>query len=261
MFILLFLISWLTFSTLMSLWIGEYFIILWVILGFFVGWIMILLGLVFHTYVFGKLPLNSKYKYFGWQSAARAIGLLVFNLRIEVVGKENVPMDGKLVAYSNHKSYLDPLIAIQAIDRPMGFTPKSTLLKIPFFKDVILRMSCMPIYREDNRKTAKALVQTIKNIEDGFAMIVFPEGGRKNRDTDSVLATKAGSFQLAVKPKATILPMTIIGNSQIQHRAPFRVTKIKVVIHQPIPYEDYKDLTTQQIGDLVSEKINEGLIE
>ncbi|MBG0762078.1 1-acyl-sn-glycerol-3-phosphate acyltransferase [Acholeplasma laidlawii] len=259
MFTILFLIGWATFSTLMSIYVlGGYYIILWILLGYLVGFIPIIIGALIHIYAWQKLPLMNRYKYYGWQSLARFLSVFVFNISIKVIGAENVPKDGKMVVYTNHKSYLDPVIAIQAINRPMAFTPKSTLYKIPILKDGMKQMHCMPIYRDDTRKTAKALVETIKNIETGFSMVVFPEGGRKNRDQDSVVATRAGAFQIAVKPKATILPMTIIGNSEIQHRAPFRKTKIKVIIHKPITHEDYQGLSTAEIGDMVMHVINSG---
>jgi len=259
MMTLILLLTWAAFASLMSIFVLDgYFIILWVFLGYFAGLLGFVFALIIHIYLWQKLPLLSRFKYYGWQSTARALSLFVFRLSIKITGKENVPKDGKLVVYANHKSYLDPVIAIQAIDRPMAFTPKSSLYKIPILKDGMKQMNCMPIYRGDNRKTAKALVQTIKNIENGFSMIVFPEGGRKNRDQDNVLETRAGAFQIAVKAQATILPMTIIGNSEIQHRAPLRKTKIKVIIHKPIPYEQYKHLSTAEIGNMVMDEINSG---
>ena len=254
---IIFLLGWAAFSSLMSIYVlGDYFIILWIFLGYFVAFIPIALALIFHIYAWQKLPLMNRFKYYGWQSLARFISVFIVNISIKVTGKENVPKDGRMVVYTNHKSYLDPVIAIQVINRPMAFTPKSSLYNIPIFKDGMKQMNCMPIYRDDTRKTAKALVQTIKNIEAGFSMVVFPEGGRKNRDQDKVVQTLPGAFQIAVKPKASILPMTIIGNSEIQHRAPFRRTKIKVVIHKPITYEMYKDLTTTEIGQMVMDVIN-----
>ena len=48
----------------------------------------------------------------------------------------------------------------------MAFTPKSTLYKIPILSEGMKQMHCMPIYRDDTRKTAKALVETIKKYRD-----------------------------------------------------------------------------------------------
>ncbi len=260
MFTLFFLISWIGFATGMSFVLGGWWIILWIVLGYLVGYLSICVGLFLHTYLWIWLPPNNWFKSYGWRSSAFAITRFMFNLRIKTIGREKVPMKDKLVVYCNHKSNLDPVIVLQEIRRPAAFTPKSSLLEIPFFKDLLIGMGSMPVYRGDDRKTAKALIETIKNIENGFTMIVFPEGGKKNRDTDAVVATRAGAFKIAVKPKATILPVTINGNSQIQHRSPWLPTKITIVIHDPIPFEDYKHLTTAEIGDKVAGIINSGII-
>lgn len=259
MFILIFLLGWIGFSIGLSLVLGGWWIILWVLLGWFVGYLAIVIGLIAHVYLTWHLPLSSHYKNYGWRSAAHTIGLLLFNLRIKVEGREKIPQSGPLVMYANHKSYLDPIIMIQVVKRPSAFTPKSSLFKIPIFKHLMIAMGCMPIYRGDDRKTAKALVKTIKDVENGFVMSVFPEGGRKDRNMDEMVQARAGAYKIAVKPKATILPVTINGNSQIRKRSPWRSTKLTIVIHDPIPYDTYKNLTTSEIADLVLHKINLGV--
>lgn len=260
MFTLIFIISLLSFSIGMSFILGGWFIPLWIVTGWFVGYFVVILFIIFFTYVTLPLPITSKFKNYIWRSASWIVNRLVFNLWLSVEGLERIPMDGKLVIYSNHKSYLDPVILMQIIKRPFAFTPKSSLFKIPILKDIMKSMGCMPIYRGDDRKTAKGMVKTIKDIENGLAVAIFPEGGRKDRDTDQMIQARAGAYKLAVKPKATILPVTINGNSVIRKRAPFRPTKIKIIVHDPITYETYKDLTTTDIADLVLHRINSGVI-
>ncbi|MFA5692645.1 MAG: lysophospholipid acyltransferase family protein [Acholeplasmataceae bacterium] len=262
MFTILFLLSWALFSSLMSIYVlGSWYIILWVILGYFVGVIGIVLGIIFHTLTTFPLSINSKYKNYGFRSAAYALSRFVFNLKIIVTGLENVPREGPLVIYTNHKSYLDPLLVIENIKRPTAFTPKSSLYKIPILRMVLKTLGCMPVYRDDNRKTAKALIESIKNVKNGFSMIVFPEGGRKNRDTDEVSKSLPGAYKLASKANANILPISINGSANIQHNAPFRKTTIKLVIHDLIKYEDYKEMHTSEIAEIVTNKINEGIIK
>lgn len=260
MFIIIFLLGWIGFSVGLSFVLSGWWILLWVFLGWFVGYLSIVIGLIAHTYLTWHLPLSSRYKNYGWRSAAYAIGVVIFNLRMKVVGREKIPQTEPLVVYANHKSYLDPIIVIQVLNRPSAFTPKSSLFKIPIFKHMMMAMGCMPVYRGDDRKTAKALVKTIKDVENGFAMAVFPEGGRKDRNMDEMVQARAGAYKIAVKPKATILPITINGNSQIRRRAPWRSTKLTIVIGDPIPYEQYKNHTTSEIAELVLHKINAGVI-
>ncbi|VEU82372.1 lysophospholipid acyltransferase family protein [Acholeplasma hippikon] len=261
MFIALFFITILAFAVPMSLFVlGGWYIALWIAIGIFLGYFMLAFGLIASTYILERVSIHNRFKNYVFRSAAFAIGRFYFNLRIKVINKEKIPLTGGMVVYANHKSALDPVILLQIIKRPTGYTPKDSLFKIPFLRRFMLGIGSMPIYRGDDRKTLKGLLKAIENVKEGFAMCVFPEGGRKNRETDEVKETKAGSFKMALKSQATILPMTINGSSKIAKQAPFRRTKITVVVSDPIPYEVYKDMTTQEIGEMVQLKLNEGKI-
>lgn len=260
MFKLLFLLAFLGFTVPMSINFSGWFIILWVILGLLISYISIIVLFLISIFIFEKVSIHNRFKNYVVRSFVSAANILAFNLRIKVVNPENIPKTGGVVAYANHKSYLDALVLLQSIKRPNAYTPKDSLFKIPFLRRLMLSIGSMPVYRGDDRKTAKALINAIKNVSNGFFMTVFPEGGRKNRDTDEVLQTKAGAFKLALKSKATILPMTINNSALIKHHAPFRKTIVTLVVGKPIPYEEYSHLTTSEIADLVQEKMNEGLI-
>lgn len=261
MFILIFFIIMISFIVLMSLWMSGWWILLWIAIGIIAAYLVTAILIVLLIYITYPLSISSKFKNAFYRSAANAALSLTCNVHVKVINKEKIPKDGPLVIYANHKSYADPLILIQAISRPSGFTPKSTLFRLPVIRRILESLGCMPVYRDDTRKTAIALVEAIKRVEDGHVMFVFPEGGRKNREQDKVIQTRAGAFKLAYKSKATILPMTINGNSLIAKRAPFLPTRVKVVVHDPIDYETYKDLNTSEIADIVQQKINLGIIK
>lgn len=261
MFIILFFLTIIGFALPMSFVLGGWFIPLWIFIGILLGYFMIAFGLVIATYIFYPVDIQNRTKNYVFRSAAHAIGLFYFNARIKVINPEKIPQTGGMVVYANHKSMVDPVALLQIIKRPTGYTPKSSLFKIPFLRKFMLGLGSMPIYRGDDRKTLKGMIEAIKNVENGFTMCVFPEGGRKDVESDEVKQTKAGAFKMAVKSKAIILPMTINGSSKIRVNAPFKKTIITVVVSDPIPYEAYKDMTTAEIADLVQEKINQGQIQ
>ena len=68
---------------------------------------------------------------------------------------------------------------------------------------------------------------------------------------------RAGAYKLAIKSQGTILPVSIIGSSEISRKKLHQRKNIKVIIHKPIPYEEYKDLNSTKIGLQVEELINE----
>ncbi len=62
-----------------------------------------------------------------------------------------------------------------------------------------------------------------------------------------------------MKAGANLLPVSIIGTTQIKKRAPFRATHIKMIIHPLISYESVKDKTTAEIAEQMFLIINNKL--
>ncbi|MGE4572646.1 MAG: lysophospholipid acyltransferase family protein [Candidatus Izemoplasmatales bacterium] len=89
-----------------------------------------------------------------------------------------------------------------------------------------------------------------------MALIMFPEGSVKYREDELVTKMKAGSFKLALKSQAYILPVRIDGLDRVRDNFPFKRTKRKVSILKAIPFEDYKEMTTIEISKMVMDKIN-----
>ena len=158
---------------------------------------------------------------------------------------------------ANHKSKFDPGFVTQAIHRPHGYAVKSDLKEYPITKQIVESMRSFYIFREDNRKTLKSLLYGIKMAEQGFAYVIFPEGGTMYRDQDKITEVRPGSFKIAERAQTDILPVSIIGsNFRKRKRCIFKPTLVTVVIHEVIPYEENKDLTTNEISDKVIEVIN-----
>ena len=235
-----------------------YFILIWAITGIIVFYLSTGLFFVFFSILI--MPLlkdDSKFKYFLLRSFARWLMVFLFWGRVKVIGRENVPADGKLIIYANHKSKFDPGFVTQAIHRPHGYAVKSDLKEYPITKQIVESMRSFYIFREDNRKTLKSLLYGIKMAEQGFAYVIFPEGGTMYRDQDKITEVRPGSFKIAERAQTDILPVSIIGsNFRKRKRCIFKPTLVTVVIHEVIPYEEIKDLTTNEISDKVIEVIN-----
>lgn len=256
----IFLLTWGAFIYFMTMWTKLWFLVpLWIILGYAVGFLMVVFTLFIHLPYNKKTDVKNKYKYYVTRSVAFFVNHLVLNLRIKVEGIENVPEDGLLTLYANHKSYADPFIILETIKRPTTFTPKMSVYKIPLVHSWLKSMGAFAIDRSSDRNTAKAMVEAIKVVKEGMGMLIFPEGGIKDRNDIKMVAMRAGAYRVATKAGANLLPISLHGTTKIKHRAPFRSTKISVIIHPVIPYEDIKDLTTTEVADLMFEKINDTL--
>lgn len=257
----LFIISSLAFTYLLHVITDTnyYFIPLWLLIGILLGFIITLLFVIIQLPIFEKTKLFNKYKIYTYRSVAYFLNRYVFRLRLEIVGRENIPNSGRLTVYANHKSYADPVIVMEAITRATSFTPKSGVYEFPFMHQMLASLGSFPIDRSSDRNTARAMVEAIKVVKKGMAMVIFPEGGIKDRNDKKMVAMRAGAYRLGVKAEADLLPVSIDGSIMIKHNLPFKRTKIKVTIHDLIKYEDIKGLKTSDLADKVFRVINEEL--
>ncbi len=257
----LFILFWFGFTLLMSLYVNMaiWMIALWFILGFIVSFFAVVIFLVLNFPILKWTKVTHPYKYYLSRSTSHWLIVFFMRLKIKVTGKEHVPKDGILTVYANHKSYADPFIIFEVMERPTTFTPKMGVYKLPLISQWLKYLGAFPIDRSSDRNTAKAMVEAIKVVKQGMAMTIFPEGGIKDRDDEKMVAMRAGAYRLAVKAHADLLPISIKGTSEIKRRAPFRSTTIQVTIHPVIPFETIKDMKTADIAEMMFEIINRNI--
>ena len=241
--------------------LSYYFLPLWLLVGIILGFLFALLFLVIQLPFLNKTKLLNKYKIYIYRSVAYFLNRYILRLRLEITGQENIPKSGRLTVYANHKSYADPIIIMEAITRPTTFTPKMDVYKLPFMHQMLTSLGSFPIDRTSDRNTARAMVSAIKVVKQGMAMVIFPEGGIKDRSDTKMVAMRAGAYRVGFKAEADLLPVSIDGTKKIKHNLPFKRTKIKIIIHELIKYEDIKGLKTADLADKVFNIINNELIK
>ena len=181
--------------------------------------------------------------------------LLAIFYRIEVIGQENIPDEGKYIIIANHKHYFDPLFMIGAVkNRRIIPVAKQELFRIPILRSLLNKV--IPINRANpSLSTVKEILRQIKN---GRVLGIFPEGTRC-LDLNTFLPAKPGVALFSIKSKADIIPMSIITNYR-----PF--SKVKVVIGQPIDMSNYYNTKvdkteypkiSQEVFDKVIENFND----
>ncbi|MCQ2550935.1 MAG: 1-acyl-sn-glycerol-3-phosphate acyltransferase [Clostridia bacterium] len=179
---------------------------------------------------------------------------------INVIGKENLPDEGPVVFISNHQSYIDIPCLLNANDKfQTGFIAKSMLKKVPVIGPWITRIGSLFIERGD----AKSSLQTIKDgaelLKQGNSLVIFPEGTRAK---DGVMKDfKAGSFKLAFKSGAPIIPVTI-HDAYKRYEETGIVTPgtVDIVFHKAIPVKGLDRPSQNQVCKEV-EKIIRGKLE
>ncbi len=181
---------------------------------------------------------------------------LVFNVRVEVDGLEKLDEVEHGVIYANHQSNIDIVAMLKAIKRPHGYVAKKELDHIFLLSDSMRLIQCQFMDRNDVRQSVKVISNAAKTVKEGHLMVIFPEGTRM---VDEKMGSfKAGSFKLAQKAKADIIPVTIFNSYEVAKRWP-RKTVVKMKIHDAIPYEAYSELSTNDICEQVETIIKKAL--
>lgn len=102
----------------------------------------------------------------------------VAGIKIEIIGLENLPQDGCIVA-SKHQSTWE-FGAVNAMVRDGAFILKQELMKLPFFGWYVSKLNHIPIRRGDKGNAMRRMIIDAKEkLEDGRQIVIFPEGTRR----------------------------------------------------------------------------------
>ena len=140
-----------------------------------------------------------------------------------------------LLVISNHQSYFDIPLLMSALPSPKGFISKKEIGSWPVVRIWMGKLKCVFMDRDNMRKSAEAIVDGINLLKDGHSMVIFPEGTRSKGGPSHEF--KAGSFKLATKSLATVLPVTINGTyklREINEKRRIKPGSINLIIHKPI---------------------------
>jgi len=178
---------------------------------------------------------------------------------VSVKGLENIPKDRAVLFVGNHQSNFDIPILLGHIDTPKGFIAKVELAKFPFISTWMPMMNCVFMDRNDMRQSAKAIMQGIKNLKNGYSMVVFPEGTRT--DDGVLLEFKPGALKLATKSGAPIVPITINGSKEIMKKGQkvIRPAHVEIIIDKPIEITDEMKQDTIALSEHVKSIIANNL--
>ena len=212
----------------------------------------------FYQLVAKRRPINSMLKHF-LANQMMAVPLYATNTRIKVVGKENLPEDPGFSIYSNHTSMMDIPVFMCSLNKyPIAFLSKKVVQEVFALGKWTPPLGCVMIDRTNARKGAESIINVIKNVKNGSTMVIFPEGTRTN-EIGKLIEFKPGSFKVALKSKAPLVPITIIKQKNFKDiKWPF-AKRITVVIHKPLPFSDIRGMSTQDLSTHVKAIIESAL--
>lgn len=126
--------------------------------------------------------------------------LIVYPVR--VVGRKNLPKEGRLILSANHQTLNDPIIVGLKLIRRFHYMGKAPLFKNKLFAWFLKKMGAYPVHTSSS--DINAVKNTLQLLNKDKALCIFPEGARLKTSESNEL--KSGVALFALKTKSPIVP-------------------------------------------------------
>lgn len=156
---------------------------------------------------------------------------------LRTVGDHHVPLEGPLLVAPVHLSYLDPpAVACATARRQLTFMAKEELFRFGPMGALIRSLGAFPIRRGET--DTESLRHAIALLEEGRALLVFPEGTRG--DGETLGAVNRGVTMLAKRTGAKVLPVGVIGTHIVMPRGKKKGRRhpMTIAFGEPFTYAD-----------------------
>lgn len=186
---------------------------------------------------------------------------LTGGIHTKAYGTENLPAEGGYMMYPNHQGKYDALGIMDTHDKPCSLVmdkAKSNTILVKEFVDLVQGKR---LDKKNVRQALSIINEVAEEVSNGARYILFPEGGYDFNNRNNVCNFKAGSFKIALKSKAPIVPVALIDSYRVFNS--FWMGPVTTQVHylKPIYFEEYGSLRTQEIANLVRDRIQEKIDE
>lgn len=179
---------------------------------------------------------------------------------IKTTGMEKVPENGRFLLVCNHVSLADPVVLLRVFTgKQLAFISKKENQTMFLVGKVMHKMLCQPIDRENDKAALKTIIRCIQILRDDKASVaVFPEG--YIHEDKKLHRFRSGVFKIAKKTEVPIVVCTMKNTRDaISNLLHHRHTNIEVSVLATIQPEEYKDLTTVDLGERIYQMMADDL--
>ncbi|WP_250628414.1 MFS transporter [Pinirhizobacter soli] len=131
--------------------------------------------------------------------------------RVKVRGLENIPEEGPVLLVCNHVSFLDPLVIMAGVRRPVRFVMYYKIFNIPILSFIFRTAGAIPIAgrNEDLNLMNKAFDAVDQALADGEVVCIFPEGAI-TRD-GAIAPFRPGVETILARRPVPVVPLALRG--------------------------------------------------
>jgi 1-acyl-sn-glycerol-3-phosphate acyltransferase len=154
--------------------------------------------------------------------------ILLLVARVEIVGFENLPAGGLVIA-ANHIGRLDAALAYYILDRPdIIMVVAEKYEKYAFYRWLVRLTNGMFIDRYN--ADIGAIRETLRRLQQGQVFTITPEGTRSK--SGNLIEARPGAIYMAWKAGVPVIPVALTGTEDavvVDRLKHFRRLAIKVV--------------------------------
>ena len=176
--------------------------------------------------------------------------------RTQVNGLQNIPSSGRTILIANHLSFFDPGIATAVVKHRYVIS----MAKHESINNLLVRLVIAlwgNYYVKRGTVDRQALLNTIELIKHEQLVWLAPEG---TRHREGLQEPKDGIAYIAAKANATIVPMSIIGISDLGHNVA-RLRRTPVEVNFGAPFRFNADENTRLTRPMRSQMTQEAMYQ
>lgn len=176
-------------------------------------------------------------------------------IKTKCFGVENLPKEGGYIMYPNHQGKFDALGIISNHDAPCSIVMELKRSKVVLTNEFVDVVKGIRIDRDNLREQLKSIKALSERVKAGDRFILFPEGGY-NHNGNNLQEFLPGAFKAALWSKQPIVPVAVVDSYKAFDFNSLRKVTAKIYFLKPIHYDEYKDLNTKEIADMVKGRIH-----
>lgn len=160
--------------------------------------------------------------------------LILIGIPFKVEYRSGLNRKRQYIFCPNHCSYMD-IVTLGLNKHDTVFVGKNDLKNIPVFGFMYSKLH-ITVDRAKLKSRYITLVKSLKALDQGKSLVIFPEGGIVTKYPPAMGEFKDGAFRAAIEKQIPIVPVTIPFNWIILPPDQFLLhwRRMKVVFHDPI---------------------------
>lgn len=202
-----------------------------------------------------KLTFEERYAYI--QEELHVINHLG-NIRMHSYGQEYLS-DQATLYIVNHQGRYDGIgILTGLMHHPTTLIVDQSRVKWPFYRELCIMLECAYLDYQNPRSMVRTLDEVAEKLKGGRSYIAFIEGKYGNNE-NTLQEFKTGVLRPAYESGVTIIPAVLYDTYKVYGKSSIRRIHPEVHFLQPITYDEYANLSKQELADLLKQRMQEKL--